>query len=234
MNNLLTRQDSATPPITPIPDTIISVDTTSTRGPFNTQPTVLVAMADPSLASDEAFINHLTKLVNEVYTAAEEGIFNSEYRRTNLSELRKLILNSELALAWQTAPVVQTTTAAPPPTDDSLLIGCARIQSVPDQPTHGVFGMLVCDPKFRGAGAGRDLVRFAEHYAKNKLRKTVMQCELLVSTEFTHPFKARMQEWYERMGYKVVRIGDFGKECPHLKPCLVTDVEFRVFEKPLV
>lgn len=77
-------------------------------------------------------------------------------------------------------------------------------------------------------------MEFAEEHCKTVLGKSVMQCELLVSTEFEHPFKMRMHAWYERMGYKVVRIGDFGGEYPHLKPCLVTDVEFRVYEKPLV
>ncbi len=93
--------------------------------------------------------------------------------------------------------------------------------------------MLVCDPDYRGSGAGKKLVEFAEEHCKNVLGKSVMQCELLVSTEFEHPFKVRMHAWYERMGYKVVRSGDFGAEYPHLKPCLVTDVEFRVYEKPL-
>ena len=94
--------------------------------------------------------------------------------------------------------------------------------------------MLVCDPSFRGSGAGKKLVHFAEEHCRDGLGKEVMQCELLVSTEWDNPFKVRMHGWYERMGYRVVRKGDFAEEWPQFGVHLVSKVEFRVYEKALV
>ncbi|KAK4207100.1 hypothetical protein QBC37DRAFT_433991 [Rhypophila decipiens] len=219
-------------PVTPSPYSPLS---STTNLPTTSSPPtvkVQVGIADPSLSQNDTLVNQLVQLINAVYTVAEEGIFNDVYRRTTPSDLKNLIQPSELALAWISS---SSSDPNPPPSQydspTSKIIGCARVQSL--SATHGVFGMLVCDPNHRGSGAGKKLVEFAEGYCKDVLGKTVMQCELLVSTEFEHPFKVRMHSWYERMGYKVVRIGDFGAEYPHLKPCLVTDVEFRVYEKPL-
>ncbi|KAK3346647.1 hypothetical protein B0T25DRAFT_521020 [Lasiosphaeria hispida] len=191
---------------------------------------VQIAIPDPSITSDTALMARLTELVNAVYTAAEEGLFSPAYQRTSADELRQLIRARELALAWRsdiTAPTSQTPSAIPA----SALVGCVRITSL--SPTHGDFGMLVCDPTFRGSGTGRDLVKFAEE-ASRAAGKTVMQCELLVSVDFSHPFKTRMQGWYERMGYQVVKNGDFGADYPHIAPHLITKTEYRVFEKALV
>ncbi|KAK4206567.1 hypothetical protein QBC37DRAFT_434743 [Rhypophila decipiens] len=214
-------------PVTPSPYSPLSSATnlpTTSASPVKVQ----VGIADPSLSQNDTLVNQLVELINAVYTVAEEGIFNDVYRRTTPSDLKNLIQTSELALAW-----IYSDPNAPSQYDSptSRIIGCARVQSL--SPTHGVFGMLVCDPNHRGSGAGKKLVEFSEEHCKNVLGKTVMQCELLVSTEFEHSFKVRMHSWYERMGYKVVRKGDFGGEYPHLKPCLVADVEFRVYEKPL-
>ncbi|KAK0725266.1 hypothetical protein B0H67DRAFT_550873 [Lasiosphaeris hirsuta] len=191
---------------------------------------VQIAIPDPSITADTALIARLTELVNIVYTGAEEGLFSPAYRRTNEAELRQLLNDGVLALAWVGAPTVSST-PAPSTIPASALVGCVRITSL--SPTHGDFGMLVCDPAFRGSGTGRDLVRFAEE-ACRAAGKTVMQCELLVSVEFSHPFKTRMQGWYERMGYRVVKNGDFGADYPHIAPHLITKTEYRVFEKGLV
>lgn len=240
MTQLVPPSPSESQPVTPSPysplssTTNLSTTTTATTCPSPAQE-VRLAIADPSLAQNNSLVAQLVELINTVYTVAEEGIFDDVYRRTTSSELRHLIEASELALAWipTTSPSSSSASSGGSYDDpSSKIIGCARVQSL--SPTHGVFGMLVCDPAHRGSGAGKKLVEFAEEHCRTGLGKSIMQCELLVSTEFNHPFKARMHAWYERMGYRVVRIGDFGAEYPHLAPCLVTKTEFRVYEKPLV
>ncbi|KAK0609937.1 hypothetical protein B0T17DRAFT_545564 [Bombardia bombarda] len=184
---------------------------------------VSIAFPDISITQNPALIARLTDLVNTVYTVAEEGIFSPAYRRTNAAELISIIQAGELALAWRDSAT---------PDSPEALAGCVRIW--PLSPTHADFGMLVCDPALHGAGTGRALVRFAEDHCREKLGKTVMQCELLVSVDFDAPFKVWIQAWYERMGYRVVRIGDFGGDYPHIAPHLITRVEYRVFKKGLV
>jgi ribosomal protein S18 acetylase RimI-like enzyme len=184
-------------------------------------------------------VARLTSLINTVYTAAEQGLFAPTYQRTSEDEIRQFLRKRELALAYRrTLPFLADTNPQIPivPTPEAAaadsLVGCIRIVDL--SPTHGDFGMLALDPAARGAGAGRALVRFAEERCRAGLGKTVMQCELLVSRVFEHPFKARNQAWYERMGYRVVRAESFGKEHPHLAPHLITETELRVFEKALV
>jgi hypothetical protein len=60
-----------------------------------------------------------------------------------------------------------------------------------------------------------------------------MQLELLVPTTFEHAFKSRMQAWYQRRGYRVVKLGSFDQEYPALAVHLVGPVEYRIFHKDL-
>ncbi|KAK3937380.1 hypothetical protein QBC46DRAFT_392927 [Diplogelasinospora grovesii] len=232
----------------PPPPAVISNGTTTTAGTSSTaaEENIKIAIPDPSIVSNTALISELTHLINTVYTAAEEGLFSPAYRRTFSDEVVSLVQKGELALAWRASLPPPNTFSLPSSDNNSdnnnsnsknddvklgSIVGCVRIHSL--SPSHGDFGMLVCDPALRGSGTGRSLVRFAEQHCKEQ-GKTTMQCELLVSIEFDHPFKRRMQGWYERMGYKVVRHGDFNAEYPHIAPHLVTQCEYRVFEKPLI
>lgn len=183
-----------------------------------------VAIPDVTVADDSALVSRITALVNAVYTTTEEGLFAPAYRRTDDDEVRQILRAGELALAWlvshsQSVPAADT------------VIGCIRFFGL--SPTTGDFGVLACDPAYRGAGTGRKLVHFAEEQCRTR-GMTIMQCELLVSKEFDHPFKVRLQAWYERMGYRVVRSVDFGQDHPHLALHLITKAELRVFEKSLV
>ncbi|KAH6842439.1 hypothetical protein B0I37DRAFT_392998 [Chaetomium sp. MPI-CAGE-AT-0009] len=188
-----------------------------------------IRIPEASIADNAPLVTRLTNLINTAYTITEKGLFAPTYRRTSEDEVRELLRQRQFALAFTTSPSnsADVSTASSP---DSL-IGCIRILDL--SPTHGDFGMLACVPAFHGAGTGRALVRFAEEHCRAALGKTVMQCELLVSLEFEHPFKARNQAWYERMGYRVVRTADFAVEQPHLAPHLITKAELRVFEKRL-
>ncbi|KAK4238198.1 hypothetical protein C8A03DRAFT_33804 [Achaetomium macrosporum] len=221
-------------------------ETTPPLGKAEPQP-VQITIPDASVAENAALVARLTDLINTVYTETEEGLFAPSYRRTSRDEVRQLLLRRELALAYlsrvspshsDTSPATTTTSTTspnPPFTDtdtDTLVIGCIRIHSL--SPTHGDFGMLACDAAYRGLGAGRALVRFAEAHCRAVLGKTAMQCELLVARAFEHPFKARNQAWYERMGYRVVGRLDFAREYPDLAGHLVTEGELRVFEKALL
>ena len=93
--------------------------------------------------------------------------------------------------------------------------------------------MLALDSKHKGNGLGRQLVVFAENECCRRGCKT-MQLELLVPTGFQHSGKARMQAWYLRLGYKIVKLGDFYEEYPDLAGILAGPTEYRIFEKHFI
>ena len=89
--------------------------------------------------------------------------------------------------------------------------------------------MLVAAPAHRGTGVGRELVRFAEEHAG----RPVMQLELLVPREWSHPSKEFLAGWYGRLGYRPVRVDTVDESYPDLAPLLTTPCYFRVYHKDL-
>ncbi|KAK3689275.1 hypothetical protein B0T22DRAFT_169463 [Podospora appendiculata] len=209
----------------PSPPTLANGDmtTTTTTTPKPT-PSIQISIPDPSITTNTPLMHTLLTLINTVYTAAESGIFSPVYQRTTLAELTTLLHARELALAWDHSE--------PGSSSSPSLAGTIRVFTLTSQLAD--IGMLCCAPSLAGTGVGRALVEFAEGYARRVLGAETMQLELLFPVEFVHPLKVRLQGWYERMGYAVVRVGDFGDEYPHLKPHLVTRIDYRVFEKRLV
>ena len=60
-----------------------------------------------------------------------------------------------------------------------------------------------------------------------------MQLELLVPLTWSHPSKEFLDDWYRRIGYRVVRRTSVDLLQPELAPLLATPCEFVVYEKPL-
>jgi ribosomal protein S18 acetylase RimI-like enzyme len=92
--------------------------------------------------------------------------------------------------------------------------------------------MLVASPDRRGVGIGRQLVGFAEHWARTQGLST-MQLELLVPQTWTHPVKEFLRAWYTRIGYRRVRTGRLEEAYPMLQPQLATPCDFVIYEKDL-
>ncbi|KAK3317547.1 hypothetical protein B0T19DRAFT_293565 [Cercophora scortea] len=220
------------PPSTLATDAMTSANATrtTTKTPKPT-PTVQISIPDPSIATNTQLMHALLTLINTVYTSAESGIFSPAYQRTTLAELTTLLHARELALAWDHTNTNTNTNTSTNPQPPSL-VGTIRV--FPLTPQLADIGMLCCAPSLSGTGVGRRLVEFAENHARRVLGAKTMQLEVLSPVEFVHPLKVRFQSWYERMGYAIVRVGDFGDEFPHLQPHLVTRIEYRVFEKRLV
>ena len=174
----------------------------------------MIATADPGLSSDDRFVAAVAALVNEVYAAAEEGIWIDGTVRTNSAEIAAMSSAGELVVARE----------------DDEVVGAMRLQSLPSG--EGEFGMLVAHPERRGAGIGRDLIAYAESWARSEGLKT-MQLELLYPRTWTHPVKKFLHDWYNRLGYEVVRHGDFAEDYPALVPRLATPCDFLVFHKTL-
>lgn len=176
---------------------------------------IRIEMLPSAAASDDQLVAGPTALINQVYEVAEAGIWVDGAARTTHAEVADLVAAGEIAVARD---------------PDGELVGSVRIQRLGNG--LGEFGMLVAGPGRRGTGIGRELVRFAERRSAENGAHT-MQLELLVPRDWTHPAKKFLDEWYTRIGYRVVRRGALEDNYPHLAPLLATPCDFMIYHKPL-
>ncbi|KAF4332754.1 hypothetical protein FBEOM_13444 [Fusarium beomiforme] len=181
------------------------------------KPEVIVRIAPASDAEDEKLVSKLTNIVNVAYKNGESDLFIPSYQRTSNTEIADFIRKGQLAVAYLQ------------PNNEP--IGCVFIKLL--TPSLGDFGMLALDAKYQGGGTGRQLAVFAEDECRRRGCMT-MQLEILVPMTFHHEGKARLLAWYTRMGYKLVKLGDFAEDYPDLVKLLAGPTEYRVFEKSLV
>ncbi|NBH07786.1 GNAT family N-acetyltransferase [Amycolatopsis sp. SID8362] len=161
-----------------------------------------------------ASAGRIADLVNLVYAESEKGLWRESTDRTSADEVGAFVRAGEIAVA----------------SVDGALAGSVRVQRL-DEAT-GEFGMLAADPARRGAGIGRELVRFAERTCRDAGCRE-MQLELLVPREWTHPSKQFLAEWYARLGYRVTHRADLAVDYPHLAPALATPCDFLIYRKDL-
>jgi GNAT superfamily N-acetyltransferase len=175
---------------------------------------IAVELLDPAAAEDGVLVERLTALINDVYASSETGLWLDGSTRTTRPQVAALVAAGEIAIAKV----------------DGALAGAVRVQRLSD--VTGELGMLAADQRHRGIGVGRELVRFAEgHCHAHGMR--AMQLELLVPRTWRHPSKVFLDDWYRRIGYRVVRTMEVDDMEPELAPLLATPCRFLVYEKPL-
>jgi GNAT superfamily N-acetyltransferase len=167
-----------------------------------------------SSAADASVVASITGLVNSVYRTSEDGLWIEGALRTTESEVADLIRRGEIATAASGGDIV----------------GSMRVQQL--DATTGEFGMLAADPERRGLGIGRELVVFAEEWARQHGLAS-MQLEVLRPRDWTHPSKTFLTQWYERIGYRHIRSGALEEAHPALAPLLATPCDFAVYRKEL-
>ncbi|KAF4512125.1 hypothetical protein G6O67_001305 [Ophiocordyceps sinensis] len=215
---------------------IVSLDSVSTtHSSTSAQDDATVEIASALAADDAHLVSQVTALVNTAYAEAETGIFLPSYRRTSPVEIARFIQQGDLALACLGRRLSGASSSVSDSADQAggggrQVIGCVYIKRL--SPTLGNFSMLALDARFRGGGLGTGLVRFAERHCR-ELGCTTVQLELLVPTSFAHAVKLRLQAWYLRMGYRIVRLGSFEQDYPDLVPLLTGPADFRIFEKDI-
>jgi GNAT superfamily N-acetyltransferase len=171
-------------------------------------------MLPAATAADPRLVSEITDLVNEVYAAAEAGLWIDGAARTTTVEVQQMIAANEVAVARV----------------DDRVVGAVRIQQLDG--SVGEFGMLVTHPAHRGEGVGRELVSFAEELSGRRGLAT-MQLEVLLPRGWSHPTKEVLMAWYTRLGYRPVRAGSMDESYPQLAPLLATPCDFAVYHKPL-
>ena len=173
-----------------------------------------VRMPPAAAAEDTALVNQLAGLVNTVYALAEEGLWADGTPRTTPEKMAELIAAGQIAVALAYERIV----------------GAVRVQRL--DTGEAEFGMLVADPAHRGQGVGRELVRFAERWSRERGLDR-MQLEVLVPRQWSHPSKEFLKAWYARIGYRPVATGQFEKSYPELAPLLATPCDFVIYHKSL-
>jgi GNAT superfamily N-acetyltransferase len=168
----------------------------------------------PAAADDPAVVSTLTDLINEVYREGEKGLWLSDVLRITPAEVAGLIRAGEIVVARI----------------GGRIVGSVRVQQL-DAGT-GEFGVLAASPVHQGTGIGRRLVAFAEQHSRDAGCVT-MQLELLVPRVGTHPAKARLAQWYGRLGYRLVRTGTLEDDFPHLAPLVAVPCDFLIYHKDL-
>ncbi|KAI0441399.1 hypothetical protein F4803DRAFT_576551 [Xylaria telfairii] len=181
---------------------------------------VQIEIPPASVADDEAFVQLLVEIINVEYRWGEAGVVVDGTKRTTASEVADQLRARQLSVAFLTLP-----------DGHREAIGCIFVKKI--SATHGTLGLLAVRSEHHGGGLARDLVRFGEERCRRAFNLKTMRVELLVPTTFESAHKLRLQTWYERMGYVLVSMGDFGADYPHMIPLLLGPVEYRVFEKTL-
>jgi len=159
-------------------------------------------------------MQRIADLTHEVFAVAEDGLWVAGATRTTVDELAELTRAGEMAIARL----------------DGAVVGSVRVQRLDD--ATGEFGMLAADPARRGLGVGTELVAFAERICRSDGVR-VMQLELLVPRDWTHPSKEFLAQWYTRLGYGVARTGTIDEAYPELAPLLATPCDFVIYLKDL-
>jgi GNAT superfamily N-acetyltransferase len=177
-------------------------------------PTVQVTFVPAADAGDGEFVAQIVALVNRVYRDAEKGLWLEGTDRTDAEEVAAIVDAGELVVARLAG----------------RLVGAVRVRRLDDG--LGEFGMLVASPADRGVGIGRDLVAFAERWAREQGLGR-MQLELLVPQTWTHPVKEFLRGWYTRIGYRQVRTSRLEAAYPALQPRLATPCDFVIYHKVL-
>ena len=163
---------------------------------------------------DAGLAGRLADLVNVVYAASEAGLWRDGTQRTDAVEMGELVAAGEIAVA----------------TMDGDVAGSIRVHDVAEDASE--FGILAGDPQRRGVGVGTALVAFAEAASRDRGMRA-MQLELLVPREFDHPSKVFLDDWYRRIGYRVIDRRTPEESHPQLEPLLATPCDFLLYEKPL-
>jgi GNAT superfamily N-acetyltransferase len=125
-------------------------------------------------------VDELTVMINAAYAAGEQGMWKPNQPRTAPATVQEL-LDAGALLTLERG---------------GELAGCVRVRELDEQ--TGELGLLSAARD--GGGAGRELIALAEAWARGR-GKEKMRLQLLIPREGVHPYKVRLDGWYQRLGY---------------------------------
>jgi GNAT superfamily N-acetyltransferase len=173
-----------------------------------------ITLLDRCAALDVVLLEGLRDVVNQAFAQGEAGLWQDGFQRTSTTAIGAIAAAGELAVAR----------------DGDRLLGCVRVAPIDD--TTAELGLLSVADDLRSSGVGSALVSFAEQLSRERGFAT-MRLQLLVPRASTHPFKQRLDAWYRRLGYSVLRREAFAARHPQPAHLLVTPCDFVIYERPL-
>lgn len=173
-----------------------------------------IQMLPRDASTNMADMEHIANIVNLVYAASEGSFWMHGAVRTTVGEVAAFTSGGEIAVARSMGQIV----------------GCVRVRRI-DQET-GEFGMLAVDDEYQGTGTGGKLVHFAEQKCQEEHFR-MMQLELLMPQEGSHPAKLILESWYARLDYHPVHTETIDASFPKLAQMLAIPCKFVVFQKEL-
>lgn len=177
-------------------------------------PTLIIEKVQPDIDEHSTIVFDITNMINTVYEIAEAGMWMVGTPRLIPSETAELISKGEIFIARL----------------GEQIVGNVRIRRIDERTFE--FGILVCRLDLQGQGIGRALVQFAENFSRENGGE-VIQLELLFPKSWEQKSKNVLKSWYERMGYRVIRNGNFDLEnCRHAGR-LVEPCNFVIFQRRL-
>ncbi|WP_070137094.1 GNAT family N-acetyltransferase [Crocinitomix algicola] len=156
----------------------------------------------------------LYDIIITAYRLTEVEVWGHEYERISFVDYNKLIEKGEIIIAYWHNQVG------------------GGIHYYEREPGVFVFSLLGSDFDLAGKGIGRALVEEVEIAAKENGARAI-QLEILRPKGIEVPFKIRIKNWYERMGYKFTHSEDFAKVHPIKSRKLVNPSNFDYYWKDL-
>lgn len=157
----------------------------------------------------------LQTMINEVYYASESNIWKKEHQRVSMARLTEIFKKKELIIAKISDEIV----------------GCIHLE--PMNAKRFKFKMLAVHPVHQRKGIANQLVAKAEEVAISRAGE-VMQLELLVPTDFVHPDKVVLTNWYTKLGYQKTATHEVDYVHQGISQFLITNCQAIVYEKPLI
>lgn len=185
-----------------------------------------IEICPSTLVADSSIIAHITAMVNHCYLVAEGDLWLPAHypARTNPVAIADLIAAGNLVVAWSSPP--------------GAVAGCASLTSLGGDGVDGqLVGMLATAR--RGGGLGGRIMAFCEDEARRRagVIGRAARCEITLwwpRGPVPHPGKARLLNWYRRLGYEVsVTLDLANTEYRHFVPLLATGLDSIVLQKNL-
>jgi GNAT superfamily N-acetyltransferase len=199
------------------------------------------------LASDErdhVHVEAITDMINAAYKVGENGIIvdsnEHPFHRATIDDVQELMRDGKL--------LILTTTATSK--EEEKVLGCVKVEAFQLEDSNdpifgqtcGEWGCFAVALAEQHQGHGRRLVQAAEDYARNELKCTWVQLELLAPAHERHAHKDMLREWYTtRLGYRLKWVNDHDKSSVRLPKgvllqgifLLATDADDTTYRKQL-
>jgi len=159
-------------------------------------------------------LESLHTILESGYRIAESDLWVKPYARIAFGDFLNLVREDRILIAFY----------------NKKIVGCIHYYQKTTKKFG--FGLLAVDFDYKGLGIGRGLISQVERLASKKGAE-IMELELLRPKGVNVPFKERLREWYERMGYVYTHSQNFAEIKPVKAQNLKRPSDFDYYTKSI-